>query len=130
MPNERLGVNRVHDPQRNLVELSGMRCGNEHEELLAAPAHDHVGLAQGLAQSLRDRHEDAVAGRVAVAVVDLLEVIEVEQDQRLDQLPAGAAPLFLATSVADEILEIAPVVERGQRIAAALKRKLAVLVAE
>src|SRR4030095_8147538 len=108
----------------NLVELARLCCRNEDEELLASPAHDHVGLAQRLAQPLRDSDEYAVAGRVAVAIVDFLEVIEVEEHERLDQLAVGAAALFLSARVADEVLEIASVVERGQWIAAALERQL------
>ena len=83
----------MHDPQRDLVELPGLRRRDEDEELLAAPAHDHVGLAQRLAQPLGDGDEDRVAGRVPVAVVDLLEVVEVDQEQRLDRLAVGAAAL-------------------------------------
>ena len=58
-------------------------------------------------------------------------MVEVDQEQRLDRLATGAPlvalPLIL---VADEILEIASIVERRERIAAALERELAVLFPE
>ena len=71
--------------------LSALRRGDEDQELLAAPAHDHVGLAQRLAQPLRDGDQHRVAGRVPVAVVGLLEVVDVDQQQRLDRLAVARA---------------------------------------
>ena len=64
-------------------------------------------------------------------VVDQLEVIEVDQQQRLYGLRDRArSPVGLAPAFVDEILEMAPVVERGQRIATALIGEFAVLLAE
>ena len=58
----------------------GLRVGERHqrEELLAAAAHDDVGGAQDIAEQLRRPHQHLVAGAVAVAVVDRLEVVEVD----------------------------------------------------
>ena len=61
----------------------------ESQELFAAPAHDHVGLAQDLGQAGRDRGQHRVARRVAVGVVDMLEVVDVEQEQRADAVRPG-----------------------------------------
>ena len=53
-------------------------AGHEYQELLAAAAHDDVGLAQHIEQQPGRAHQDLVTGGVAEAVVDLLEVVEVE----------------------------------------------------
>ncbi len=61
--------------------LQGARAKQEHE-LVAAEAGRHVrpraAAAQRAAQALREFHEQAVARGMAVAVVDGLEVVEVE----------------------------------------------------
>ena len=60
----------------------------QHGELVAAEAGDHVAVADGAAQPLRDLDQQAVAGLVAEAVVDDLEVVEVEE-QHGDALAAA-----------------------------------------
>ena len=54
--------------------------GQQHDELLAAVAADEVARADGLGEDRADGGEDVVAASVPEAVVDLLEVIEVERD--------------------------------------------------
>ena len=92
----------------------------DHAELVAAEPADDVGVAQPRAQQRRHRAEQLVAGRVAVAVVDVVEVVDVERQQR------GGVPVALG--VADDPLELlaeAPAVvearsaRRGRRAAAA-----------
>ena len=58
-------------------------------ELVAAEASHHVVLADLLAQSCRDLHQQLVAGLVAQRVVDLLEAVEVEQQQGADAIGVG-----------------------------------------
>jgi len=53
---------------------------HENGELVAAEAGRGVSRAQAVRQTLADHHEQRVAGGVAEAVVDRLEVVEVEQD--------------------------------------------------
>ena len=55
--------------------------GQQHGEFLAAHARHHVDLAEGVRQAVAQVAQHGVAGRVAVAVVDGLEVVGVEQDQ-------------------------------------------------
>ena len=54
----------------------------QHRELLAAVARGDVDLARHFLQHARDAPQHLVADRVAVAVVDLLEVVDVAQQQR------------------------------------------------
>ena len=69
---------------------SRRRAGDHHRELVAAEAGDHVAGAQHAAQALGDDLEQAVAGPVAERVVDDLEVVEVdEQDRDLERLRVG-----------------------------------------
>ncbi len=125
---DRLLGHGVHDSRDDFVEAVHRRDWNEHEEFLAAPAHDHVRFPQRLAQPARDRDQHGIAGCMPELVVDQLEVIEVDQQQRLHRLFHGAAaPVRLATALADEILEMTAIEERGQRIAAALEAQFAVL---
>ena len=55
--------------------------GQDGGELLAAVAGGVVDLARALAQHARDLAQDDVALRVAVGVVDELEVVEVDQHE-------------------------------------------------
>ena len=65
-------------------------AGDHHGELVAAEAGDHVAGTQHAAQALGDDLEQAVAGPVAERVVDDLEVVEVdEQDRDLERLRVG-----------------------------------------
>ena len=54
--------------------------GDEEEELVAAVARDDLFRAGRTAQACRDRCEKLVAGLVAEAVVDELEVVEVDEE--------------------------------------------------
>ena len=57
-------------------------AGAEHRELVAAhPGHD-VDIADDAADALGDAHQHPVARLVAEAVVDRLEVVEVDVEQR------------------------------------------------
>ena len=56
--------------------------GEQDQELLAAEASGEVAGADRRADDASDERECLVAALVAVAVVDRLEVVEVEQDRR------------------------------------------------
>jgi hypothetical protein len=81
-----------------------------HErELVAADAREAVGRAD-LGRRVRgELAQHAVAGAVAEAVVDLLERVDVDQQQREARLGAGQR-------VVERGLERAPVGEPGQRV--------------
>ena len=58
------------------------RLRKNHHELLAAVARHDVDLAHGLLEQRAELAQHAVAGEVARGVVDRLEVVDVEQQQR------------------------------------------------
>jgi hypothetical protein len=53
----------------------------EHAELVAAQAGDHVGGPLGRADGLGGAAQQPVARRVAGAVVDQLQLVQVDRDQ-------------------------------------------------
>ena len=76
----------------------GIDVGDEHEELIASePGHD-VGRAHGVAEPVGDDAQELVAGRVAVAVVHELEVVEVDEED--------GDRLLAAPGARDRLLEV------------------------
>jgi hypothetical protein len=55
---------------------------DEHDELVAAEARDRVGVANDVVQAPGDRAQQVVADVVAEAVVDRLERVEVDVEER------------------------------------------------
>ena len=93
-------------------QRGGLAGAGQHErELLAAEPRGHVGVARGRPQHLGEAPQDVVAGVVAERVVDALEVVEVDHQQR--QLAARAELVEVAV---DRELEAAAVAQPGQRI--------------
>jgi hypothetical protein len=66
----------------------------QHAELVAAEAGDHVGGALGGADHLGGPAQQAVAGKVPVGVVDQLQLVQVDGDQRGGRAVAAAAGLL------------------------------------
>ena len=63
----------------------------DRDELVTAEAADRVAAANAVAQRPADLSEDLVAVKMAVLVVDALEVVEVDEADREAEAPAGAA---------------------------------------
>ena len=55
------------------------RIGQQKQEFLAAEAHHHVARPYGAAYYFREMHECGVAGRMAMVVIESLEIVDVEQ---------------------------------------------------
>ncbi len=91
-----------------------MKVGGEDGELVAADAGDGIGLAKLLAQVARHLDEHVVAGTVAEDVVDLLEAVDVEEDDRAGKL----RPARLDEGQFELLEERAAVEETGERIGA------------
>ncbi len=73
--------------------------GQQDDELLAAVAGQHVLRTQVLAHDLGEVHQGVVADLVAEAVVELLEVVDVEQgDGESGAAALGARGLRSGTS--------------------------------
>ena len=67
------------------------RAFGEHGELVAADPRDQVARAHAAGKTAADLDQQLVADLVAVAVVDLLEAVEVEQHQR-ERAPLALGP--------------------------------------
>src|SRR5205085_7739475 len=81
-------------------------------ELVASEARDGVPGPQRLLQSWRDRREQLVPGRVPEAVVDELELVEIEEEDRHRGVPA----LRLGEGVGEAVEEQRPVRQPGERV--------------
>ena len=92
----------------------------QQRELVAAESGDGVATAHTRPQSLGDDHQDLVADGVAEAVVDRLEVVEIDEEQGDSVVRALGPlnPLFHAIAKEHAIGQI------GQRIVERLMRKL------
>ncbi len=90
---------------------SHLWAAHEHRELVAAQPRQAVGVSQRTREPPRGLGEDGVAGLVAEPVVDGLEAVEVEQEQR---------HLLVVVTLAQGLLELVDeagaVVEPGQGI--------------
>ena len=86
--------------------------GHDDRELLAADPADGVGRAHGREEDRRDLREHVVARRVAVDVVDALEVVEVEHHERDRRLFGRREEEHLA----QPLVERAVVPEARQRV--------------
>ena len=89
----------------------------DDEELLAAVAGDEVGGPEAAGEEPGERPQDGVAGDVAVAVVQVAEVVQVEQDRR--HRPALLRLLARAEGAhpGERVVEEPAVVELGERVA-------------
>ena len=89
-----------------------LRRARQHErELLAPEPRGHVGLAGRRAQEGGEAPQHVVAGVVAQRVVDALEVVEVDDEQREVAAGAGVGEVAL-----DRQLEAAAVAQAGERV--------------
>ena len=62
--------------------LAGGQHGQQHDELVAADARDGIDGPHRAAHACRGGSQHGVSGRVPMGVVDLLEAIEVDEQQR------------------------------------------------
>ena len=101
------------EPLGGVVRAQRVGLGHEPHELLAPEAPHEVARPGDPLQGVRDRLEHEVADLVAVDVVDLLEVVEVEQrDGEGSLVPVG--PRHLAP---DRLVHGPVVREARQRVA-------------
>ena len=94
----------ARDPERD--GPGGDRV-QEDGELVAADAGDDVVPAHALADATGDLLQDGVARRVAVGVVDGLEVVEIHEQHR---------PLLLVADRRELLVQAAEVAETGDRV--------------
>jgi hypothetical protein len=111
----------VLDPAVELVGVRERRLGEDDPELVAADAACDVGRAHGLPQSLGDGCQHRIAGEMPDPVVDRLEVVDVEDDEREVAVVARRARALAL----ERLVEVAPVVEARQRVEVGLVTRLA-----
>ena len=90
-----------------------VRREREDDELVAADARHGVAGAHDRLEASRQRAQDRVAGAVTADVVDVLEAVEVDDDER-ERL---VRPARTMERLLDAILEQHSVRQPGERIA-------------
>ena len=78
----------------NALGARERRLRQQDEELLAGVATLEIGAAQHFAHPLADDRQHRVAAQVTVAIVDVLQAIHVEHDERHRGLAAARAAQF------------------------------------
>ena len=82
----------AHDPVRGELDFLGpARLFEDHDELVAAQPRAVAEVAHGRAQAIRHCLQHAVSEHVAHAVVDGLEIVEVEEVHAGEQAALGRA---------------------------------------
>ncbi len=99
---------------------AALQRGRIDGELVAAEPGQGVAGAAATAQDVGNFLDQAVAGRVAIGVVDLLEVVEVEHQDRA----GGALASRPRHRQVEVLVEAAAVLQAGQRILAGLALQL------
>ena len=104
------GVAQAADERGGL--LVARRAEREHDELVTPDARDRVDAPDDGLQPLGDHAQDGVAGLVAAHVVDALEPVDVDDEQR-ERLgrPLGARERLL-----DPVVEQRAVRQAGERV--------------
>ena len=91
-------LERAAQPQAGRAR-GDLVAGREHEgELVAAEARERVVVAHGAAEPRADLAQHLVAGVMAERVVELLEAVEVDQQQR-ERLHARASIAACSRSI-------------------------------
>src|SRR6266536_6215186 len=109
---DRPGGDGPLEPSVELVGVRECRLREDDRELVAADPALDVGRADDLADALGGLGEHAVAGEVPDAVVDRLEVVEVEDDEGEVAVVAVRA----GDLAGERVVEVAPVVQAGERV--------------
>ena len=96
------------------VVLVARQILDEQRELVAGEPAEHRAVRHAPDHPLAQDLERAIAGRVTEGVVDLLEIVEVDVDQR-ERLAAAARA---RDRLLQRMLELQPVRDLGQRVVA------------
>ena len=110
---ERYAADGAHDALGERFRLLVGDVGSEDRELVAAQPREQLVAAHLGRHFAGHPDQQGVAGAVAEGVVDVLELVEVEEQQR----HASAPPLSAGQHAGQLLLEAVPVVQPGERIA-------------
>ena len=111
---------RVHASRHLLGLVVVLRLLDQDCELVPAEAGDGVRGAHALVEALGHLAQEVVAGRVAQGVVDRLEVVEIDEQ---DRHPPAVTP-SASQGVAHAVLEQGAVWQLGQRVVEGLMAQL------
>ena len=113
-------VNPLRDiMQRLLVDIAEA----QHRELIAAQPRRHVGgIAQLGVQDIAEGAQHLIAHLMAVFIVDLLEIVQIQKNEAVGFLANAAALGGLLAAAA----EGAPVRQAGERVGRAFRRELGI----
>lgn len=78
----RVCADRVQELVRDAARGVNRRAGEDQAKLVATQTAQNVGLAQSASHDVGDAAQRRVTGGVAIGIVDVLEVIDVEQNER------------------------------------------------
>ncbi|MNG07946.1 hypothetical protein D3C84_912730 [compost metagenome] len=87
-------VEHLFEARLDRGDVHPARAGQQRDKFIVAEPADHVVFAKGDTQHIREGFQGAVALGTAIQIIDLLELIEVEEQQRRWQahLLAGIQP--------------------------------------
>jgi len=71
------------------MQAGHIKIGQQHNELVAGQPGRQIGATGQVFQRLRQRQQDLIAHSMPVAIVDALEIVDVEQDQGDGMLSFG-----------------------------------------
>src|SRR5207302_61733 len=100
------------EPYAKRAGLGDRRQGKQHREFVAAEARENIGRPQVRGDDTGHGEQRAVSGLVAVAVVDRLQVVEIDAEDAGGSSDAAGPAYFLGKSRA----EISAIEEPGERI--------------
>jgi len=112
LPFKRRGLDQLGELSRLAFGGLGVGLDQQKPEFVAAQPADHVAGAHAVDQQARDLEQRRVACGVAVAVVDLLQIVEVE----IDQAAGAAVALGKCHHARQFAQEGPPVGDRHERI--------------
>ncbi len=115
---ERLDVERLFQLlQHTLDDIADLLLAIERREqqqkLVAADARQHVSVAQAFADPIGDLDEQSIADGVAVVIVDVLGIVEVDEGEREAMAFALSQQLLDAALDEDSVRQAGEVVEIG-----------------
>jgi hypothetical protein len=102
----------VRDLLAQGADIVGCDDFGEYHELVTTDAGYRIGLAQTAQQAPADLDQQQVAGGVAVAVIDQLEVIQVDEQQG----EAALLTMGLGDGLVDAVLQQEAIGQTGQAI--------------
>ena len=99
-------------PSRKLDGIVRLGIGHDHRELIATGSEESVGLTEGLAHLARQTGQETIALGVAVPVIDGLEIVQVDKQER----ERHAVTLEEPELAGELLVERAVVAHRGEAV--------------